>query len=278
MSKKVNVFISFDMEGISVVSSWREMKKDSGSYEMIRKCATDEINAAVRGIRRSGENIGEILVCDSHARGDNLLVDRLEQKVSVVKGTPRNYYMVEGLDESFDVVFFIGYHAMAGTERAGMDHTYSSSIIYNVAINGRYVGETEINAAMAGYYKVPVGLVTGDDLLIKEVRNFFGRYVETVVSKYGISRYAAKCRHFLEVQEEITKKAQKALQQRRRLKPFSFRKPLKAEFEVADSAIADVVVSIPGLKRLTARKLKFRARDVLEFYRILRLICSITVT
>ncbi|KPK62470.1 hypothetical protein AMJ83_10885, partial [candidate division WOR_3 bacterium SM23_42] len=73
MIKKYNVFISFDIEGISAVTSWREMKKDSYDLHRVRKIATQEVNAAIRGIRKSGQTIGVITVCDSHAAGENIL-------------------------------------------------------------------------------------------------------------------------------------------------------------------------------------------------------------
>ena len=163
MAKQYNAFVSLDMEGIGGLTSWQELRKESPSSERMKKLATEEVNAAIRGIRNAGRKIGEIVVCDSHANGENLLIDEMEAGVYLVKGTPRNYYMVEGISKKFDILFFIGYHAMMGTKKAGMDHSYSSRIIYNIKINGKLVGETEINAALAGYYKVPLGFVSGDD-------------------------------------------------------------------------------------------------------------------
>lgn len=266
------------MEGISGVSSWRELKKDSPSLNQIRKFATGEVNAAIRGIKKARKDVGGIIVCDSHAEGENLLIDQLERGIHLIKGSPRNYYMIEGINENFDLLFFIGYHAMAGTKKAGMDHTYSSSSIYSIKINNKYVGETEINAAVAGYYSVPLAFVSGDDLLIKEVKEFFGTEVETVITKYSISRFAAKCRHPLDAQQEIEVKAEKAVKKAKKLKPFTFKSPIKAEFDVVNSLIGDVVEPIPGLKRISARKLTFKAKNILEFYRILRLICNLAIS
>ena len=278
MPKKINVFISFDLEGVSGVSSWRELKKESPSLNKIREIATEEVNAAIRGVRKSAKGIGEIIVCDAHAFGENLVIDKLERGIHVIKGSPRNYYMVEGLNEKFDVLFAIGYHAMAGTKRAGMDHTYSSSSIYNIKINRQDVGETEINAAVAGHYEVPLGLVSGDDLLAKEVESFFGSTVETVITKYGISRFAAKCRHPLDVQQEIEIKAGKVIRKIKKLESFSFRLPINAEFEVLNSLIGDVIEPLFGLKRISARKFVYNTRNILEFYRIMRLICNLAIS
>ncbi|MCX7994466.1 MAG: M55 family metallopeptidase [candidate division WOR-3 bacterium] len=275
MAKKINIFISFDLEGISGVTSWKEMKKDSTEFLRIRRIATQEINSAIRGVRKSGLPIGEILICDSHATGENLLIEELEPGVKIIKGTQRNYYMMEGLNESFDVVFFIGYHAMAGTEAGMMDHSYSSSLIYNIKINGEYVGESEINAGIAGHYGVPLGLVSGDDKLIAEVKKFFGTHVETVITKYSISRFCAKCRHPIDVQKEIELRAEWAIKKIKKLKPFRFKYPINAEVEMINSLMGDAIKNLPGLKRFSARKFVFKSKDILEFYRQLMLICDL---
>ncbi len=275
MKNKINVFISFDLEGISGVSSWREMKKDSPDLLRVRKLATQEVNSAICGIKNSGLNIGEILICDSHASGENLLIDELESGIDLIKGTQRNYYMMEGLDKKFDIVFFIGYHAMVGTTAGMMDHSYSSSLIYNIKINGEYVGESEINGAIAGHYGVPVGLVTGDDKLALEIKKYFGPQVETVITKYSISRFCAKCRHPFDVQKEIELKAGRAIKKINKLRPFRFRYPINAEVEMINSLMGDAIKSLPGLKRVSARKFVFKSKDILEFYRYLMLICDL---
>ena len=274
MKKLFKVFISFDIEGVSAITARSEYRKDSDNWEPIRRIATGEVNAAVRGIRKVKPN-AVIVVCDSHAEGMNLLVDQLEPGIQLVKGTPRTYYMVEGIDRSFDLLFLIGYHAMAGTRKGLMDHTYSSSLIYRIKVNGIEVGETEINAAVAGFYDVPLGLVTGDDQLNKEVRKFFGAVVETVITKYGISRSAARIRLPADVIAEIELKANKACTKINNLKTFNFKKPLIADFDLINTLIADVCEPLPGIKRISGRQLRYTAKDILEFYRILGLICDL---
>jgi D-amino peptidase len=273
-----NVFISFDMEGIGGITSWQEIKETSPCLMEMRLLATAEVNAAIRGIKNGGKDIDEILVCDSHANGENLLIDKLDPGICVVKGTPRNYYMIEGIDTRFDILFFIGYHAMVGTRKAGMDHSYSSKTIYNISINGKHVGETEINAAVAGHYRVPLGLVTGDDLLAKEVKTFFGPAVETVITKYGISRTAAKCRHPSDIRKEISVKAEKAVKKAGRLKPFSFRRPIDAEIDMVNTLKADTVETLPGIKRIAGRTITFKSKNILECYCMLRAIYRLAST
>ncbi|OPX17669.1 hypothetical protein BXT86_05215 [candidate division WOR-3 bacterium 4484_100] len=270
--EKINVFISFDIEGVGVVSSWRELR-DSTDLTRIRRIATEEVNAVIRGIRNSRVPIGKITICDSHGLGENLLIEQLEPGIHLTKGSPRMYYMIEGIEQGYDLLFLIGYHAMAGTTGSGMDHTYSSRVIYNVKINGRNVGEAEINTGVAGHYGVALAMVSGDDLLIKAVKKFFGTQVETVITKYGVSRFAARCRHPLDVQKELEMKSKRAVEQYKRRRPFRIKTPIYAEVEVLNSLIGDLVELIPDIKRISARRFKFKSPDILRFYRILRLIC-----
>lgn len=270
-----NVFISFDIEGVGGVTSWRETRKDAANAGVAWRLATAEVNAVIKGVRAAGVPIGRILVCDAHAQGENLIPDELEPGIELVKGTQRSYYMMEGLDARFHIAFLVGYHAMAGTARAQMDHSYSSASIYRIRINDREVGETAINAAVAGHFRVPVGLVSGDDALAREVRAFLGRRVEFVTTKQAISRYAARCRSPLDVRKGLSRCAARAMLKIASLRPFTFRKPLRVELEVVHSLIGDVIERIPGLKRRDGRRFTWRSPDILDCYRRLMLVCDL---
>ena len=89
----------------------------------------------------------------------NLLIDQLDSWADVIYGSPKTYGMMEGLDDTFGVVFFVGYHARAGTENAILDHTYSGKVVAHVELNGKPVGEIGLNAALAGYFGGRVDLV-----------------------------------------------------------------------------------------------------------------------
>jgi len=129
------------MEGVAGLASWSETSQEQ------RELMTGETCAAIEGIRSVDEQAA-VVIADSHSRGQNLLLGRLPQDVGVVRGYPRPLYMVEGADESCDAALFVGYHAPIGTRNGSMDHTYSSSAIYEVLANGHVVGETELNMVL----------------------------------------------------------------------------------------------------------------------------------
>jgi D-amino peptidase len=100
--------------------------------------------------------------------------------------------MMQGINDTFNAAFFIGYHSMASAFPSVLGHTYYGRVVYNMKINNRVMGETGINAALAGYYNVPVALVSGDDAVTREATELLGR-VETVTVKKAVGRYAAQC-------------------------------------------------------------------------------------
>jgi D-amino peptidase len=265
----MKVFISVDMEGIAGISSWRETKRGNPDYQACKKLATDEVNAVVRGIKKAKAKIEEMLICDSHAMGENILINELDKDVSLTKGYPRPYYMLYGLDESYDILFLIGYHTKIGTMFGPMDHSYSPSTVYNIKINGNYVGELEINAGLAGHYKVPVGLVSGDAKFIEQAKELLGKDVETVVTKYGISRFASKNIHPKKIHEELEIKSKRAIEKSSKLKPLKFKTPLKAEIDLLNTVMADEVALLPNVERKSGRTIAFETDDFPTFYRMM---------
>ena len=121
---------------------------------------TGEINAAINGAFEAGAK--KVVVNYSHGTMRNIIPEELHKDAELITGSPKPMFMMEGLDSSFNAVFFVGYHGMRGSYPSILEHTYSSRVVYNLFMNNKLVGETGINAAIAGYYDVPVALVTED--------------------------------------------------------------------------------------------------------------------
>lgn len=261
----MKIFISFDMEGVGGISSWEEMDRER---EKVRQLATEEINAVVRGAKKSEIPIKQIWVVDSHGAGENLLPDALEEGITLVKGTPRPLYMMEGIDSSFALLFCIGYHSRVGALQGVMDHTYSASSIYEIRINGIPVSELDINAGVAGHYGVPLAMVSGDNALIEEVKTTYPQ-VETVITKYGITRFASANRHPKEIREELYSKAKKVVLEADSFYCRKWELPLKVEIDLLDTLIADVISFLPQVKRESGRKISFTTPNFVELYKML---------
>ena len=150
--RNLKVFISVDMEGVSGVVHWEDVSRNGKDYDLFRKIMTQETNAAVEGAVAAGAV--EILVRDAHGSARNILPDLLDKRARLLRDWSGGFKgMVEGIDETFSAVIFIGYHAKAGTPNAILDHTMSSKNITNISINGISLPEAGINALIAPLFK-----------------------------------------------------------------------------------------------------------------------------
>jgi D-amino peptidase len=183
----LKVFISVDMEGIAGVSAGSDVSSSGPDYQYFRTLTTLEANAAVEGALAAGAT--EIVVRDGHGAKTNIIPDLLHEKAKLLRGvTARPENMMLGLDESFDAVIFIGYHAKGGTEEGILAHTSSGNVI-DLSVNGVSLPEAGYNAQLAGLLGVPVVLVAGDNWICGQVTELFGA-VTTVETKVGMGTAA----------------------------------------------------------------------------------------
>jgi D-amino peptidase len=198
----MRVFISADMEGVTGIADPRDILEDERAYERGQDLMVADVNAAVQGAVEAGAD--DIVVNDSHWSMTNLPPESLHEGARLIRGSSKRRLMMQGFDGDHDVVFFVGYHAKAGTPHAVLNHTMFPQMLISVEINGREVGEMGINAGLPKHHGVPVGLVTGDDKTIAEAREEFGDgEVQTVAVKEGIDRFTANSKPQDQAHEEI---------------------------------------------------------------------------
>ncbi len=258
----MKVYVLADMEGASYVVREQQTKPGSREYEEACLLLTRDVNAAVEGALEGGAS--EVLVNDLHGarNGFNLVPEELHEEAKYVTGGPRPCRMA-GLDRSFSLAFMIGYHAMAGTEGAVLDHTMATRVIVNAYINEKRVGEIGIDAAILGYFEVPVGLVSGCRMAAQEAKTLLGR-VETVVVKEGFSRNFAACLPPARSRKLIRETAEKAVRNAEDFKPFRINPPVTLKIEYSHPNYADIQFRTPGIERLDARTIVIRGDDLLE--------------
>lgn len=260
----MKVYISADLEGISGVVAGLQTDDDQKEFERARRLMTGEVNAAIAGAFGGGAN--EVLVNDAHGSMRNILIEELDVRAELVTGSPKPYSMLEGLDESYDVALFIGYHAQAGTQLGTLNHTYSGRV-FQVSLNGENVGEVGLNAAMAGAFGVPVALVTGDESVVEEARRLFAPPA-TVTVKTGVARSAARCLPPSVARQRIEAAATEAV--RCRGKAFALPPPVVARVTFMRTDQADMAEMIPGVERLDGRTVSYQHDDMRVLFRVWR--------
>ena len=206
----MKIFISSDMEGTAGVVDWEQCRPGQQDYELYRGLLLDEVNAAIDGANQAG-GPHEFLVNDSHGKMANLRPERLSGQAGYLSGRHKPLYMMQGLDESFDAIFFLSYHGSASAGPATLSHTYNPAAIAEVKLNGTLAAESGINSLVALGYRVPVVLVTGDQTTASELSPFWPEARAAVV-KQSISRFAAESLHPARAAGLIARTAREAVE------------------------------------------------------------------
>jgi len=257
------------MEGIGGICGNRHRNMGDSYYEWGRQRMTAELNLVIQLLLQHGAE--DILINDSHDAMLNLHIDDLPSAARLLSGSHKTDSMMEGLAPDFDAALLIGYHAMTGNHKGILSHTYADSIAA-VSINGIPAGEAFLNTAFCGAMNVPVLLVSGDDQLAKEVADF-GTGTQSAVVKTGISRTAGIMLH----PEKIASVYREALAcaLAAGVKPLKLTAPLRLEVSLRETQMTEIVMRIPGIRRISDQTVGMDFSDYLTCYRTFILIQSI---
>jgi D-amino peptidase len=259
----MRVYISADIEGIGCIVRQEQSSPGGREFAWARKMMTEEVNAAARGAFDGGAT--EVVVADSHNVGLNLIPEDLDERVSIIMGSPRPLSMMEGVDTGFDAAFLVGYHGMAGTADSTIVHIFMGRIA-EVRVNDFPIGEIGISAALAGHYSIPVALVTGDENTVAEAVKLLDG-IETVEVKKGIGAYAALCLPPKRSRTLIYEGARRAMSRKKDWHPFRFEGEVDLRVRFTTASAADRALHIPGVERVNGRTVRFLASDFIEAFR-----------
>jgi D-amino peptidase len=256
----MKILIAVDMEGISGVTGWHHVLPDKPEYSRGRQWMTDDVNAAVDGAIQGGAD--EVVVTDGHWDGSNILIESLDPRASLISGSPSPLSMVQGVQDGMEAVIFIGYHARAGTQKAILDHTWSSGRVDNLWLNGSLAGEIALNAAVCGSFGVPVVAISGDQSACSEAASLIpGIYTAQV--KIANSRMNAECLPLKTAHELITAVARDAVRKRTKIIPYTLSGPVTVAVEFYRSDMADWAEGLPGSHRVGARIVEYAGENIL---------------
>lgn len=262
----LKVYISADMEGIGGVVTDQQLSPQGFEYAKAREFMTEEVLAAISASREAGAT--EIVVSDSHGNFQNLLLEKLPKDVQVIRGGPRPLSMMQGIDATFDAVLFIGYHSSTTNPAGVRAHTISSARLADVRIDGVSMPEAGINALIAGHFRVPVVMISGDDAAVAEARKIIGE-IEGAVVKESYGFHSAKTLTPEASRERIRETVLRALQNRARFKPLAVKSPSTLELRFKNYRPAEILAFLPNVERVDAHAVRFVGRDILEVVRFL---------
>jgi len=254
----VKIYIHTDMEGIAGINTMEMIEKTGPRYRECCEYLMADINAAVDGAFAGGAT--HVTVLDSHGGGGNFILDLLDKRAENDTRPNKKWWGI--LDDSYAGTFFIGAHAMAGTQNAFLDHTQNSLAWHNYSINRRRMGEMAQWAIVAGNWGVPFLMMSGDEAACAEARAFFNP-VETAAVKRGIGRNRAELVEVKEARARIREAARRAIALVGKAKPLVPNKPMEIILEYNRADYCDGPAAKPGMERLDARTIRWVTSDPL---------------
>lgn len=255
----MKIYVVCDLEGVAGVidhkqqCSWDAEKGWYAPYlAQARRLATLELNALVEGALEGGAT--EVVAWDGHGNfPGGLDIEVLHPDCKLVMGAGDGG--PAGLDETFAGLFQLGLHAMAGTPRAVLAHSFFGGL-NSYWVNGKQVGEIWMNCYTAGMYHVPFVFLSGDRAAAQEAQDLVPE-VETAIVKEGLSDYtgglsvlpgislAPQKAHTL-----IRTAAKRAMTKISSIKPYQLEPPFHLKAQFSEERLAEAWASRPGVIRL----------------------------
>ncbi|MHB1654505.1 MAG: M55 family metallopeptidase [Desulfitobacteriaceae bacterium] len=257
----MKVFISVDIEGCAGVVAGRQLA--DSEYNRFRKIMTDETNAAIEGAFNAGAS--EVLVNDAHGHMMNILIEELDDRARLISGNNKPLSQMQGIDETFDAALFVGYHAREGHGAGVLSHTVMGRCVSKVSVNGVLVGETALNAAIAGYYGVPLVFVAGDDVVEQEAKEIVPE-IETAVVKRAIERFVAESLTPRRAQKLIREGVERAIRKSPNIKPYTVGAvTFEVEFKLVNQA--SLCTLFPTVEQIGPKTIRIQDNDYVRGYK-----------
>ncbi|MDD7739897.1 MAG: M55 family metallopeptidase [Fusicatenibacter sp.] len=203
----MKLFISADIEGCAGLALPAETHKNESIYQAFAKEMTEEVIAACEAAHEAGAD--EIVVKDGHGDASNIDPLKMPEYVTLIRGKSGHpYNMMYGIDDTFDGVLFIGYHAPAGNPEFSISHTSTGNSLY-IHLNGKVMSECMLNSYTAASHNVPILFLSGDEEICRLSKELIPG-ITTVATKHGEGA-ATWCVSAKKIQDEIRKKVKAAV-------------------------------------------------------------------
>jgi len=232
---KKRILIACDLEGVNNVvgEPYLGLSKGSEQWEIARHQAALEINTATEAFFALGAE--RVALWDNHGGGNNIDPSELDERLDIFYCEPGKRRMYFGGE--FDCICFFGYHTMEGTLGGVLAHTMNSKKNQYYKLNGKYIGEVDIDAYIAASHGVPTCLFVGGDIACAQASRAIPGIL-TVVTKTEISRNEAIFRDNEELFSDIKAKISEVVKSN--IPPYQLTYPaiLEKSFKrVEDAAI-----------------------------------------
>ncbi|GHU78492.1 hypothetical protein AGMMS49992_29220 [Clostridia bacterium] len=256
----MNVYMMVDAEGCSGVFDSTQVIEEQPRYAYGRQCMTNDVNTCVEACKAAGVN--KIFVRDCHYRGRNLIWEELSPKADYYICGDTGNERCPALDEC-DCVMLVGYHAMAGSSAAILEHTMSSEYVQNYYLNGICAGELAIDAGIAGDHGKPVVFVSGDSAVCAEAQALLP-WVTTAEVKKGLTIEGGLLLPPARAYELLAVKTRKAIANFSNAEIYTVEKPVRLRVETCERSKLPYHRVKPYMRIINARTFEVTGATVEE--------------
>ena len=227
------VLFALDLEGVNNVvgEPYVGLSRSSEQGQIAIRQAVLEVNAAADALFAAGvETVG---LWDNHGGGGNIDPAALDPRItflSVDTSEPRMSF-ARG---KYDCLCFFGYHAMEGTLGGVLAHTMNSKVVQHYKLNGRHIGEVDMDAYIAAELGIPARFFAGGNIACLQAKRAVSDIL-TVTTKQELSRNEAVFRDNRELLAEIRQTVVQAVQTPGQPSPL----PFPASFEKSHKRVED---------------------------------------
>jgi D-amino peptidase len=272
----VKVYVLMDIEGVAGVVHGQEGSPGNPEYERARRLMTGEASAVVAGIFDADPD-ASVTVVDSHGPYRNIIPEELDERATLLRGKPRHFGMMDGIDEGYDLAMFVGVHGSAGAGSSVLSHTFTGHL-FDVKVNDVSHGELGLNASMAGAFGVPVVLVAGDQVVAHDAHELLGEHVAFVQTKHSRSQAAAEGVHPNVARRLLAEAARRVVQERPPVEPLIVETPVTVDVTFDRPVFADLAGMLDDVERVDGRSVRFVRDDMPGAYRVMRVITVLCST
>jgi D-amino peptidase len=266
----LKIYIVCDLEGVAGVIDhhqqccWDVAEEWYAPYlAQARRLATLELNALVEGVLAAGAI--EVTAWDGHGNfPGGLDIELLHPACKLVMGAGEGG--PAGLDPSFAGLFQLGLHAMAGTPRAVLAHSFHGGLV-GYWVNQMPVGEIWMNCYTAGLHSIPFVFLSGDRAAAEEAQRLVPE-VEVAVVKEGLAQEAGGLTVLPAVslapqkaQDVIRAAASRAMAKIGAIPPYCLKPPFRLRAQFSDEQWAETQARQPNVKRLNAFTVEIECAD-----------------
>lgn len=228
------VLLALDLEGVNHVvgEPYNGLERDTAQWKIAREQAVLEVNAAAEALFEAGVEV--VGLWDNHGGGNNVDPCALDPRITLISPDLKNLRMYFA-DGNYDCICFFGYHAMEGTLGGVLAHTMSSKTVQYYKLNGRYIGEVDMDAYIAAAKGIPARFFAGGDIACEQAKRAVNEIV-TVITKMELDRNEAIFRDNGELLADIKKAIVQAVKTETEPHPLCFPATFEKSFKRVEDA------------------------------------------